>query len=176
PHPSRLRRDTFPSRGRLLRRFRASASHRQIPICLSVFPAIFPRAPHPSFTERSNQKTQIQYKQQMQYHVVKVRDQSCITGGKNSHCVPEAFVISFQFLLGCAPNRVKPMAKELNKYPEGQDGQKEPLPNRAVNLIQKDSHCIKNEHTEFRAFQPNTVHQGPFLGFIRYNASEEPYP
>ena len=88
-----------------------------------------------SSSEGSNQKTQIQYKQQMQNHVIKVRNQSRITCRDDSHCVPEALIISFQLFLGCAPDRVKPMAKELNNHSEGQDSQKEPLSARTIKVI-----------------------------------------
>ncbi|MCI5994228.1 MAG: hypothetical protein MRZ24_09380 [Clostridiales bacterium] len=64
------------------------------------------------------------------------------------------------------------MAKELNNNPEYQNSQKEPLSDRTVKVIEKDTDGLKHEHAELRAFQPDAVHQCPSFRFIRYDASE----
>ena len=45
-------------------------------------------------SEGANQKTQIQDQQQVQNHVIKIRDQLRITCGDDSDCVPETFIIT----------------------------------------------------------------------------------
>ena len=61
----------------------------------------------------------------MQDNVIEIRDQSCVTGGEDPDAVPEALVISLQFLFACAEDREIPVAHKLHDEPRAAGCQRE---------------------------------------------------
>ena len=61
----------------------------------------------------------------MQDNVIEIRDQSCVTGGEDADAVPEALVISLQFLFTGSKDREIPVAHKLHDEPRAAGCQRE---------------------------------------------------
>ena len=112
----------------------------------------------------------------MQDSVIEIRDQSCVTGGNNPDAVPEALVISLQFLFACAEDREIPVAHKLHDEPEQQDAKENPLSGRLEAVKSDDAKGVQAEHEELGALYADASHKNLFSDFVCDGASQEPDP
>ena len=112
----------------------------------------------------------------MQDNVIEIRDQSCVTGGEDPDAVPEALVISLQFLFTGSKDREIPVAHKLHDEPEQQDAKENPLSGRLKAVKRDDAKGVQAEHKELGALYADASHKNLFPDLVGDSASQEPDP
>ena len=121
-------------------------------------------------------KDDVDQYQDVQDSVIQIRDQPCVTGGNNPDAVPEALVISLQFLFTGSKDREIPVAHKLHDEPEQQDAKENPLSGRLKAVKRDDAKGVQAEHKELGALDSDASHKNLFPDPVGDSASQEPDP
>ena len=112
----------------------------------------------------------------MKNNVIQIRDQPPLAHGEKADRIPEAIVVSGQFLPACAEDRIAPVAEELRQEPKNEDPEQDPLPRVPKQVIQAQSDAVQAEHGKFSAFEPHAFDKQKSAEAPSRDAAQKPEP